>query len=111
MIFHQIWIRIRRKPWLCAVIFLFAVVMSLALCSLSHGTDAALAEYETVCAQVPIRCTVTNLTGNQSDNLEIYHGILGLFTGSLEDTPRAYSGHLCGLTGRHSNKGIRAVCV
>lgn len=87
MIFHQIWIRIRRKPWLCAVIFLFVVVMSLALCSLSHGTDAALAEYETVCAQVPIRCTVTNLTGNQSDNLKIYHGILGLFTGSFEDTP------------------------
>lgn len=69
------------------MIFLFAVVMSLALCSLSHGMDEALAEYEADCEQVPIRCTVTNLTGNQSDNLEIYHGILGLFTGSMEDTP------------------------
>lgn len=87
MLLHQTWIRIKRRPWLSVAIFLFAGVMALTLCGLQHGTDAALEEYETICAQVSIRCTVTSLTGNQSDNLKIYPGILGLFTGSLVNTP------------------------
>lgn len=84
---HQVWIRIRRKPWFFAAIFLFAVVIAFALCALHHGNEAAQEEYENICAQVKIRCTVTNLTGNQSDQLTIYHGILGLFTGNFVNTP------------------------
>lgn len=89
MISH-IWIRIRRKPQYLIAIFLFSVVIALALCGLNSANRTAQAEYDDIYSKIRVRCTVTNLTGTQSDALNIQPGFISLFTGSRVNYPAVF---------------------
>lgn len=77
---QYIWIRMRRRPLVCVAIFLFAAVVALVLCGLHRGNLDAQTHYDDIYNEIDVRCTVTNLTGTQSDRLEIYPDTIALFT-------------------------------
>lgn len=87
---RHIWIRIRRKPQYLIAIFLFSTVIALALCGLNSANRTAQAEYDDIYSKIRVRCTVTNLTGNQSDALDIQSGFISLFTGSRVNYPAVF---------------------
>ena len=74
------WIRIKRKPLIFVAISLFTSIIALALCGLHSGNDAALEQYNDVYHKIDVRCTVTNLAGDQSDRLDIRYGTIARFT-------------------------------
>lgn len=84
---RYIWTRMRRKPLTSAAVLLFAAVIAAALCGLHSGTLAAQAHYSEIYQQIEIRCTVTNLAGDQSDNLSIIPWELSQFTGDWQGNP------------------------
>ena len=77
---RYVWIRIKRKPLIFVAILLFAAIIALALCGLHSGNDTALAQYNEIYYKIDVRCTVTNLAGDQSDRLNIQPGTVALFT-------------------------------
>ncbi len=77
---RHIWIRIKRKPLILVAISLFTAIIALALCGLHSGNDTALAQYNGIYYKIKVRCTVTNLAGDQSDRLDIQSGTIALFT-------------------------------
>lgn len=78
---------LRRNPLPLLAIMLFTALVSAALCLL-HGMGVRKAdEYEAVRAEIPVRCTVTDLTGTKSDRLELYRWVLMLLDGSYPDDP------------------------
>ena len=81
------WARVRRKPLIYATILLFAAVIALVLCGLRGRNDEALARYEEIYDTINVRCTVTDLTGSQSDRLYIWPGTVKKFTqpGDMSD--------------------------
>ena len=81
---HHTWIRIKRKPLFSAVILLFSAAIAFALCTLQNGNDAAMEQYSEIYRNIDVRCTVTNLAGDQSDRLDIQPGTIALFTGSAD---------------------------
>ena len=80
--FRHAWIRIKRMPLIFVAILLFTASIALALCGLHSGNDTALEEYNDIYYNIDVRCTVTNLAGDQSRDLRIGNGILSLFTNS-----------------------------
>lgn len=82
---HHVWIRIKRKPLFFMAILLFTAIITLALCVLHSGNDTALEKYNEIYHKIDVRCTVTNLAGDQSDQLNIPSGMIALFTG-FEDS-------------------------
>lgn len=81
---RYIWMRLKRKPWIFVAILLFTAIIALALCGLHSGNDAALAQYNEIYYKIDVRCTVTNLAGDQSDRLNIQPGMIALFTESSD---------------------------
>ena len=77
---RHIWIRIKRKPLVFLAILLFTAMIALALCGLHRGNDNALAQYNNIYHKIDVRCTVTNLAGNQSDRLDTGPACIALFT-------------------------------
>ena len=84
---HYVWIRIRRTPVIFAAILLFTAIISMVLCGLHRGNHTALEQYNEIYYKIDVRCTVTNLSGDQSDRLDIRPGTIALFTqpGGLSD--------------------------
>ena len=82
--FRHVWIRIKRKPLIFVAILLFTAIIALALCGLHSGNDTALAQYNDIYYKINVRCTVTNLAGDQSDRLNIQPGMIALFTESSD---------------------------
>lgn len=80
----HILIRISRKPLEAVAVLLFTAVIALVLCSLHKGNEDAKVQYEQIYATIDVRCTVTNLTGDQSDDLMLGLPEVGLFTGTYE---------------------------
>ena len=74
------WIRCRRSPLFAAAVFLFSGLIALALGSLQKGLLSALRHYDEIYRQIRVVCTVTNLTGEQSNYLNIPPRIHTLFT-------------------------------
>lgn len=81
---QHIRIRIIRRPLEAFAVLLFTAVIALVLCSLHKGNDTARERYEEIFSTIDVRCTVTNLTGDQSDDLHIGTSYVGLFTGAKE---------------------------
>lgn len=79
---YYVWIRIKRKPLIFVAILLFTAIIALALCGLHSGNDAALEQYNDIYYKIDVRCTVTNLAGDQSDRLDIQNGTIARFTGT-----------------------------
>lgn len=74
------WIRCRRSPLFTAAVFLFSGLIALALGSLQRGLLSAQSHYDEIYRQIRVACTVTNLTGEQSNYLNIPPRIHALFT-------------------------------
>lgn len=81
---RHIFIRIIRRPLEAFAVLLFTAVIALVLCGLHMGNEAARERYEEIYTTIDVRCTVTNLTGDQSDHLTLSVSTLGLFTGTYE---------------------------
>ena len=79
---RYVWKHITRKPLIFVAILLFTSIIALALCGLHSGNDAALEQYNDINCKIDVRCTVTNLAGDQSDRLDIQPGTIALFTGA-----------------------------
>lgn len=60
-------------------VLLFAIISSTILCSLEVSIQQELADYEKTYAVVPVEVTVTNLTGNRTDRLQIEGWVGDLF--------------------------------
>lgn len=88
---RHVWIRIKRKPLIFVAILLFTAIIALALCGLHSGNDTALEKYNDIYYKIDVRCTVTNLAGDQSDRLNIQSGTIALFTGSMDAAPAVLS--------------------
>ena len=80
---HYMWTHLRRKPFAAAAVFLFSGMIAVALCSLHSGIISAQKYYNEIYRQIRVRCTITNLTGDQSDSLNISPEIRTLFTGDF----------------------------
>lgn len=84
---RHVWIQISRKPLVAVAVLLFTAIIALVLCGLYSGNDSAKAQYNEIYYKIDVRCTVTNLAGNQSDELNIPAGVIALFTGSMDSVP------------------------
>ena len=81
---QHILIRIRRRPVEAAAVLLFTAVIAMVLCGLQRGNERAQLQYEEIYKTIDVRCTITNLTGDQSDHLSISSSTYSLFTGRTE---------------------------
>lgn len=84
---RYVWIRIKRKPLVFVAVLLFTAIIAMALCGLHSGNDAALEQYNDIYYKIEVRCTVTNLAGDQADRLDIQPGTIALFTGTDSHVP------------------------
>ena len=73
--------QMRKRTSLCLVVVLTALAFSLALCMLQRSRDQMAARIEEVYDNLEVRCSVTNLTGTQSDQLNLPDWVLRLFDG------------------------------
>lgn len=73
--------RIKRAPVSAIAVLLFAAVISIIICALHASNEAELQNFEEVSATIPVKMTVTNLTGTDSTNLRAESWILSVFTG------------------------------
>ena len=102
------WIRCRRSPLFTAAVFLFSGLIALALGSLQRGLLSAQSHYDEIYRQIRVACTVTNLTGEQSNYLNIPPQIHSLFT---EGTSLQFSGEgreftLAGITALQADPNL-----
>ena len=72
--------QMRKRTGLCLVVVLTALAFSLALCMLQRSRGQMAARIEEVYDNLEVRCSVTNLTGTQSDRLNLPEWVLRLFT-------------------------------
>ena len=72
--------QMRKRTGLCLVVVLTALAFSLALCMLQRSRDQMAVRIEEVYDNLEVRCSVTNLTGTQSDRLNLPEWVLRLFT-------------------------------
>ena len=73
--------QMRKRTSLCLVVVLTALAFSLALCMLQRSRDQMARRIEEVYDNLEVRCSVTNLTGTQSDQLNLPDWVLRLFDG------------------------------
>lgn len=78
------WIRIRRSPVIAIAIFFFTAILAMVLCGLNKGLSDAQAHYNEIYNTIDVRCTITNLSGDRSDNLGVSSNIISLFAGRSE---------------------------
>lgn len=62
-------------------VILFAVIMSAVLCGLHASNEAELQSYNETYHAIPVRFSVTNLTGTRSEKLHAPGWVADLFTG------------------------------
>lgn len=79
-----IWIRCRRSPLFAVAVFLFSGLIATVLCSLQRGIVSARRNYEEIYRQIEVVCTITSLTGEQSNYLNIPPQVHTLFTEGAE---------------------------
>ena len=83
-------IRLRRKPVIAVAIFVFTAIITMVLCGLNRGIADAQAHYDEIYKAIDVRCTVTNLTGDQSNQLNISADVISLFAGTSDDMPEHF---------------------
>lgn len=74
-----VWKHIIRKPLVALAVLCFGAVIALSLCGLKKAQADALVQYQEVFRNVKADCRVTNLTGSQSDNLQIFPALYSRF--------------------------------
>lgn len=78
---------LRRNPLPLLAIVLFTALAGAALCLLHWMGVRKTQDYEAIYTEIPVRCTVTDLTGTKSDHLMIYRWVPMLLDGSYPDDP------------------------
>lgn len=84
--------QMRRRIGLCLVTVLAALVFALALCLLHRSAGQMSRQIEAVYDNLEVRCAVTNLTGTQSDALDLPDWVLCVFDQELAG--KDYNSHL-----------------
>ncbi len=87
-------IRLRRKPVIAVAILAFTAVIAMVLCGLNKGISDAQAHYDEIYRTIDVRCTITNLTGDQSDQLSLSAETIYLFTGESNGLPDHFTDDL-----------------
>lgn len=80
MFFHT-WRRIYRSPLPAVAVFLFAAILSMALCGLEAANQREKESYQHIFQTTPVTLTVTNLTGTQTDHLDAPGWVSDVFIG------------------------------
>ncbi len=80
----QIFSQFRRRPLPALAVLLFAVVISFALCGLQRSNDAERASYEEAFETTPIAFTVTDFTGQPSQDIRVWIAELFVGLGNIE---------------------------
>lgn len=70
---------LKRRPLPGAAVLLFAAIIATVLCALFQRDLEAKQRYDAVCQEIKVVCTVTDLSGTKSNDLDIFTGILSLF--------------------------------
>lgn len=85
MMFPYLRNRMRRRWRMCVFVFLIAWITSLLLCGMYLGECSMEAQIDDVYDNTTVTCAVTNLTGTQSDHLELSSWVVRLFQEPTED--------------------------
>lgn len=89
-------IRLRRKPMTAVAIIGFTAIIALVLCGLNRGISDAQEHYDEIYTTIDVRCTVTNLSGDQSSQLFLSSSTIALFTGRSDGYPEDFPDDLSG---------------
>ena len=63
--------RLRREPIPALAVLLFAAILSYALCGLHYYNEKEQRSYEEARRTVPVKISITNLSGTKRDDLKI----------------------------------------
>ena len=75
--------RLFRQPLPALGVLLFCAILTVALCTLHQSKLEAKEHYDEIYHDIDVTCTLTNLTGTESQGLEIANITLDRFTGHL----------------------------
>lgn len=76
--------RILRSPLPALGVLVFTAVLTIVLCTLHQSGIEAQEHYGEIYHEIDVTCTITNLTGTNSDGLDLPNWIIDLFTGYLD---------------------------
>lgn len=76
-----LWRRMRRKPWAALAVLLFAAILSCVLCGLQHYNETEQLHYEETWRTIPVKVSVTSLSGTKSDDLAVPGWVADLLIG------------------------------
>lgn len=79
--------RLLRSPLSAIGVTLFAIIISFVLCRLYASNVQEVADFQRVYNSIPVTMTVTNLTGNRTDMLDLPTWVSELFT---SDSMKSY---------------------
>lgn len=85
---RYIWLQFKRKPLIAVAVILFSAIIALTLCGLHKGAEEVQSHFEEIYHAIEVRCTVTNLSGTQSDGLTIGPRAIFRLTGKTSPDPR-----------------------
>lgn len=71
-----------RAPWPAVAVWLFAVILSVALCGLHASSEQEAEIYREAYRTIPVTITVSNLTGVKTNNLDIPGWAENVFSGT-----------------------------
>lgn len=99
MFFSYTLCRMRRSPGPAAAMGLLGLVITLALCILRMSVSRMELQIEALYDQMEVSCAVTNLTGTQTDNLNLNSWVVRMFfsdttTIAGEPLDRAFSSYI-----------------
>lgn len=72
--------RLRRAPIPALCVLMFTAILSMILCGLQKANDSELEKYNETYHTIPVRLSVTNLSGTKSNDLNIPWNIANVFT-------------------------------
>ncbi len=78
------WLRIKRQPMPAVMVMLFSAVITVVLCLLHLSNQQARQHCQEVYDHIRVKCTVTNLSGDRTDGLQIGNNELTLFAPELQ---------------------------
>ena len=88
------WQRMLRQPLPILGVLTFAAILVVTLCTLHQSSREVRDHYEEIYHQIDVNCTITNLTGTASQELDISNIILNDFTGYLAPKSTSMAAYL-----------------
>ncbi len=84
MIVKYTWLRIKRQPMPAVLVILFSSVITVVLCLLHLSNQQARQHCREVYDNIRVKCSVTNLSGDRTDGLQIGNSEVALFAPELQ---------------------------